>query len=201
MTIPVVVPTKLKEAKDALDRGEFERARRLAADAHAERPDEPEIREIYAATHLARAIRLSNQAREARRLDLLRREIDYDVEFQDTPEIAQAFDEALAAIDDVLRVEPGHWKARMLRAALLFRRDRTAGRPEALEILRGLAEAEPGNKQVPFMIRKVERPCERCGDTGFCPHCKGRGERRFLRIDRKCDRCYGRGICPACGVL
>lgn len=201
LTIPVVVPAKLEEAKIALERGEFEQALRLVADAHAERPDDPEIRELYAATHLARAIRLSNKAREARRLDLLRREIDYDVEFQDSSEIAKVFDDALYAIEDVLRVEPGHWKALMLRAALVFRRDRTSGRPEALQILRALAEAEPTNKQVPFMIRKVERPCERCGDTGFCPHCKGRGERRFLRIDRKCDRCYGRGICPVCGVL
>ena len=201
LTIPAVVATKLEEAKVALERGEFEQARRLAADAHAERPDDPEIRELYAATHLARAIRLSDKAREARRLDLLRRKIDYDVEFQDTTEIAQAFDEALSAIEDVLRVEPGHWKTRMLKATLVFRRDRTSGRPAALEILRGLAEAEPTNKQVPFTIRKVERPCERCGDTGFCPYCKGRGERTFLRIDRRCERCYGRGICPACGVL
>ncbi|MGI0148865.1 MAG: hypothetical protein ACREDF_04975 [Thermoplasmata archaeon] len=199
--LPVAVPTKLEEAKAALDRGEFEAARKLAADAHAEQPDDPETRELYAATHLATAIRLSDKAREARRRDLLRREIEYEVEFQDSPEIAHAFDEALAAIEDVLRVDPGHWKARRLKAALVFRRDRTRGRPEALEILHALAAAEPANKQVPFTLRKVERPCERCGDTGFCPYCKGRGERRFLGMDRKCDRCYGRGICPACGVL
>ena len=89
----------------------------------------------------------------------------------------------------------------MLKAALLFRRDRESGRPAALAILRGLSAADPSNKQVPFTIRKIERPCERCDDTGFCPHCKGRGQRRFLRMDRKCERCYGRGICPACGVL
>ena len=70
-----------------------------------------------------------------------------------------------------------------------------------LEILQALAAADPTNKQIPFTIRKIERPCVRCGDTGFCPHCKGRGQRRFLRMDRKCEQCYGRGICPACGVL
>lgn len=201
LDFPADVLTKLEEAKSALERGEFEQARRFAAEARAERPDDPEIRELFAVTHLARAIRLSDAAREGRRLDLIRREIDYDVEFHDSPAIETSFNEALAAIDEVLRVEPGHWKARMLKAALLFRRDRTAGRPAALEILRALAAAEPANKQVPFTIRKVERPCMRCEDTGFCPYCKGRGERTFLRMHRKCDRCYGRGICPACGIL
>ena len=87
------------------------------------------------------------------------------------------------------------------KAALVFRRDRESGRPQALEILQTLGAADPTNKQIPFTIRKIERPCVRCGDTGFCPHCKGRGQRRLLRMDRKCERCYGRGICPACGVL
>src|SRR3989442_1965536 len=156
---------------------------------------------MYAVIHLARAIRLSDRAREARRQDLLHREIDSAEEFKDSPEFARAYDEAAAAIDDVLGVSPDHWKARMLKAALVFRRDRESGRPVALEILQALAAADPTNKQIPFTIRKIERPCPRCSDTGFCPHCKGRGQRRFLRIDRKGEQRYGRGICPACGVL
>jgi tetratricopeptide (TPR) repeat protein len=196
-----VTSTKVAEAKAALERGEFDTAFRLSAEAQAELPEDPEARELYAVIHLARAIRLSDHAREARRLDLLHREIEYDVEFQDSPDVARAYDEATAAIDDVLRVAPDHWKARMLKAALVFRRDRDSGRPQALEILHALAEADPTNKQIPFTIRKIERPCVRCGDTGFCPHCKGRGQRRVLRMERKCERCYGRGICPACGVL
>ena len=193
--------TKVDEAKAALERGEFDEAFRLSEEAQTEGPDDPAARELYAVIHLARAIRLSDRAREARRQDLLRREIDFDEEFQDGPEVARAYDDAAAAIDDVLRVAPDHWKARMLKAALVFRRDRESGRPQALEILQALAAADPTNKQIPFTIRKIERPCVRCGDTGFCPHCKGRGQRRFLRMDRKCERCYGRGICPACGVL
>jgi len=189
------------EAKAALERGEFDEAFRLSEEAQTEGPDDPAARELYAVIHLARAIRLSDRAREARRQDLLRREIDFDEEFQDGPEVARAYDDAAAAIDDVLRVAPDHWKARMLKAALVFRRDRESGRPQALEILQALAAADPTNKQIPFTIRKIERPCVRCGDTGFCPHCKGRGQRRLLRMDRKCERCYGRGICPACGVL
>lgn len=196
-----VNPTKYDEAKAALERGEFERAIALAEEAAAERPDDADIRELYATTHLAKAIRLSERAREARRQDLLRRQIDYDQEFQDSPEVVHAYDAALSAIDDVLRVAPGYWKAHMLKATLLFRRDRETGRPQALEILRKLSAADPANKQVPFTIRKIERPCERCGDTGFCPFCKGRGTKRFLGMERKCQRCYGRGICPACGVL
>ena len=201
LTHPIDVPSKLDEAKAALESGAFERALSLSEEAYDEHPEDAEIRELFAATHLARAIRLSEKAREARRLDLIRRAIDYDVEFQDNPEVGKAFDEALAAIEEVLRADPSHWKAGMLKAALAFRRDRAAGRPQALEILARLATAEPTNKQVPFTIRKIERPCERCEDTGFCPHCRGRGERRFLGMDRKCDRCYGRGICPACGLL
>ena len=196
-----VTSTKVDEAKAALERGDFDAAFRLSEEAQTEQPEDSAAREMYAVIHLARAIRLSDRAREARRQDLLRREIDYDEEFQDSPEVARAYDEAAAAIDDVLRVAPDHWKTRMLKAALVFRRDRESGRPVALEILQALAAADPTNKQIPFTIRKIERPCVRCGDTGFCPHCKGRGERRFLRMDRKCEQCYGRGICPACGVL
>ncbi len=193
--------TKFEEAKAALERGAFEEALNLSEAAQSEQPEDPQARELYAVTHLAKAIRLSDKAREARRTDLLRREIDYDVEFQDTPEVSQVFEEALAAIEDVLRVDPNHWKAKMLKAALLFRRDRGSGRPAALAILQKLSAADPANKQVPFTIRKIERPCERCDDTGFCPHCKGRGLRRTLGFERKCERCYGRGICPACGLL
>ena len=196
-----VTSTKVDEAKAALERGQFDAAFRLSEEVQTEQPEDPAAREMYAVVHLARAIRLSDRAREARRQDLLRREIEYDEEFQDSPEVARAYDEAAAAIDDVLRVAPDNWKARMLKAALVFRRDRESGRPQALEILEALAAADPTNKQIPFTIRKIERPCARCSDTGFCPHCKGRGQRRFLRMDRKCEQCYGRGICPACGVL
>src|SRR5438552_12794574 len=131
LCISIVAPTKVEEAKAALDQGEFERGLRLIEEAEAEQPEDPAARELYVVTHLARAIRLSDKAREARRADLLRRKIEYDVEFQDVPEVARTFDEAIAAIDDVLRVDPAHWKARMLKAALVFRRDRDAGRPEA----------------------------------------------------------------------
>jgi len=196
-----VAPTKVEEAKAALDQGAFERGLRLIEEAAAEQPDDPEARDLYVVTHLAKAIRLSNDAREARRQDLLRRKVEYDEEFQDSPGVVRAFEKAVAAIEDVLRVDPNHWKARMLKAALLFRRDRESGRPAALEILHALAAADPSNQQVPFTIRKIERPCARCGDTGFCSHCKGRGQTTFLGRDRKCERCYGRGICPACGVL
>jgi tetratricopeptide (TPR) repeat protein len=193
--------TKVDEAKTALARGEFDRALRLSEEARVEQPDDAEARELFVVTHLATAIRLSEKAREARRQDLLRREIDYEEEFQDSPEVAQSFEQALAAIDNVLAADPAHWKAQMLKAALVFRRDRESGRKEALEILHALAEADPTNKQVPFTIRKIERPCARCGDTGFCSYCKGRGQRRLLGMERKCERCYGRGICPVCGLL
>src|SRR3989442_8011907 len=171
LCVSIVAPTKVEEANAALDQGEFERGLRLIEEAEAEQPDDPAARELYVVTHLARAIRLSDKAREARRADLLRRKIEYDVEFQDSPGVVESFDQATAAIEDVLRVDPKHWKAQMLKAALLFRRDRQSGPPAPLEILHRLAAADPTNPQVPFTIRKIQRPCPRFGDTGICSHC------------------------------
>ncbi|TMA08356.1 MAG: tetratricopeptide repeat protein [Methanobacteriota archaeon] len=84
-----VPTTKTDEAKAALEKGDFDKAMGLVEAALSEQPDDPSARELYAVTHLARAIRLSDKAREARRTDLLRREIDYDQEFQDVPEVAR----------------------------------------------------------------------------------------------------------------
>ena len=188
-------------ARDAVERGEADRAREIIARAYGARPEDPAIRELYAGLFLAHAIRLAAEAREARRKDIVRRGIGYDEEFQDSPEVAKAFDEALAAHDAVLRADSGHEKALITKAALLFRRDREAGRAEALEILRALLAAHPDHRQVAYAIKKIEKPCPRCSDTGFCPHCAGKGHRRFLRMDRVCETCHGQGICLACGVL
>lgn len=190
-----------QEARAAIDRGEADRAREIIARAYEANPSDEAVRELYAALHLAHAIRLAAQAREARRQDIARRKIPYDVEFEDTPEVARAFDEALAAHDAVLRAEPTHEKALIMKATLLFRRDRHGGREEALRILRDLQEAHPDHRQVAFAFRKIEKACERCGDTGFCPYCRGRGSKPLLTIERRCERCHGQGICPACGVL
>src|SRR5919197_3775355 len=140
-----VTAETLSRAREALERGRFEEALRLVEAARSEAPEDPEIRDLYASTHLARAIRLSDAARESRRLDLGRREIEYEEEFQDAPETVKAFQQALAAIEEVLRVEPKHPKAQMLKAALLFRQDRESGRPKALDLLRRLAADDPAN--------------------------------------------------------
>src|SRR6266568_4448155 len=84
-----VSETKLGEAKEALERGDFERAFRAVEEAVAQTPDDSEARELYAVTHLAKAIRLSDRAREARRQELIRRAIEYDVEFEDTPDVTR----------------------------------------------------------------------------------------------------------------
>lgn len=190
-----------EEARAALDRGEAERARELADRAYEQDPTDHDVVELYALLHLARAVRLAAAAREARRADIVRREIPYEETFEDTPDVARAFDRALAAVDDVLRADPRHEKALMTKAALLFRRDRESGRPQALEILRALLEGNPGNRQVAMAVKKVERPCPRCSDTGFCSDCRGRGSKRLLRIERKCESCHGQGICLLCGIL
>jgi len=145
----------IDRAKEALERGDVEGARAQVDRAFAETPDDPEVRELYSSLHLARAIRLAAVAREARRKDIVSRDIPYDEEFQDSPEVARHFEEALAAMDEVLMAVPGHEKAQMTKAAILFRRDREGGRPQALEILQAVAAANPANRQVALTIRKI----------------------------------------------
>ncbi len=70
-----------------------------------------------------------------------------------------------------------------------------------MALLRRLADAHPENRQVQGVIKKVERVCDECTDSGFCPYCAGRGTRTTLGFRRKCDRCWGQGICLKCGVL
>ncbi len=191
----------LAPVKAALERSAPDEALTLVDQIRGDHPGDPEVREMYAALHLARAIRLSSQARERRRQDIVARDIPYDVEFEDGPEAAKAFDAAAAAIDEVLAVDPEHEKALMMKASLAFRRNRDKGRPEALEILQGIAAANPANRQVLYTIKKISKPCERCSDSGFCPRCRGRGSKRRLGIETKCEACHGQGICLVCGVL
>ncbi len=191
----------MRQAREALERGDADGARALLDRVFAEHPEDPEVRDLYASLHLARSIRLAAAAREARRQDIVRRDIPYDEEFQDGPEVSKAFDEALAVVDRVLEAVPNHEKALMMKASILFRRDRAKGRAEALSILRAVAESHPANRQASFAIKKIERPCPRCSDTGFCPDCRGRGTKRFLGTERTCGSCHGQGICLLCGVV
>lgn len=190
-----------EQARKALDRGDAEAARAFIDQAFAQTPGDADVRELYASLHLARAIRMAAIARETRRQDVVRRDIPYDQEFQDSPEVARAFGDALAAVDEVLKAAPDHEKARMMKASILFRRDRESGRPQALEILQAIAAAHPASKQVAYTMKKIERPCPRCSDTGFCPSCRGRGSKRLLGMERNCEACHGQGICLFCGIL
>ncbi len=189
------------QAKAALAEGDPERARGLADRAYTAHPDDPAAREVYTVLRLAQAIRLGAAAREARRRSIVARSIPYDQEFADEPDVVRAFDDANGAIEAVLAADPTNEKGLMMKAALLFRRDRPRGRPASLEILRRIAETNPANRQVLLAIRKVERPCPRCSDSGFCPRCRGRGSKRILGFETKCETCHGQGICLACGVL
>jgi len=189
------------EAQAALEAGHPDEARALVDRAFREHPDDPDVRAMHAALHLAHAIRLSARARELRREAIVRRDIPYDTEFEDDPEVMRAFDGAAAAIEEVLAVDSHSEKGLMMKASLLFRRDRETGRPAALEILRQVAEGNPANRQVLYEIRKIELPCKKCGDSGFCARCRGRGSRRILGMESKCEACHGQGICLACGIL
>ena len=191
----------IAEAKAALEGSRPDEARALIDRAYREHPDDAEVREIYTALHLARAIRLSARARELRREDIVRREIPVDTEFEDSPDVAKAFDEASAAIEEVLAADPRHEKGLMMKASLVFRRERGTGRAVAIQLLQSIAAANPSNRQVLYTIRKIEAPCKRCSDSGFCLRCGGRGSRRVLGMQTKCDVCHGQGICLACGIL
>lgn len=192
---------RLAPAKAALERSAPDDARALVDRAYDAHPEDPEVREMYAALHLAQAIRLSSRARELRRQDIVARDIPYDTEFEDGPAVAKAFDEASAALEEVLAASPNHEKALMMKASLAFRRNRETGRSEAIGILQGIAAANPANRQVLYTIKKISTPCPRCSDSGFCPRCRGRGSKRRLGIEAKCETCHGQGICLVCGIL
>src|SRR3989442_3523836 len=104
MVPEAVGPSKFDEAKAALERGAFDEALHLLEVAHAEDPDDAQTRELYAVTHLAKAIRLSEKARQARQAALERPAIEYDQEVQGYPEVASDFDENFAALEDGHRV-------------------------------------------------------------------------------------------------
>ncbi len=188
-------------ARKAIDAGRFDDALAAAEEAHRLDPVDGPIRELYVALELARGVKLAALARDLRRQDIAERRIPPEQEFQDSARVKDAFSRALDAFGAVLAVDPGNEKALMMKASALHRFDRAARREEALGLLLRIQEAHPENKQVRTVIRRVEKRCEECSDTGFCPHCAGRGTRTTLGFARKCDRCWGQGICLRCGVL
>jgi tetratricopeptide (TPR) repeat protein len=190
-----------ERSRKAVDAGRFEDAIAASEEAHRLEPEDGPIRELYVGLHLARGVRLSAAARDLRRQAIVERDIPVGDEFQDSEPVKAAFQRALDAFDAVLAVDPENEKALMMKASTLHRFDRAGRREEALGLLRRISEARPENRQVRLMIRKVERRCEDCSDSGFCPHCGGRGTRTVLRFKAKCERCWGQGICLRCGVL
>ena len=190
-----------ERARAAIDGGRFEDAIAAVEEAFRLDPDDAPIRELFLGLHLARGVKLAALARGLRRQDIAEREIPVDVEFQDSDRVREAFEQALAAFDAVLAADPGNEKALMMKASALHRFDRAGRREEALRLLRRLAEDHPENHQVRLVMKKVERACPECTDSGFCPHCAGRGTRTVLGFRRKCDRCWGQGVCLKCGVL
>ncbi len=190
-----------ERARKAVDAGHFEDAIAASDEAHRLEPEDEPIRELYVGLHLARGVRLSAAARDLRRQAIVERDIPVGDEFLDSEPVKAAFQRALDAFDAVLAVDPENEKALMMKASTLHRFDRAGRREEALGLLRRIFEAHPENRQVRLLVRKVERRCEECTDSGFCPHCGGRGTRTVFRFKRKCERCWGQGICLKCGVL
>ena len=190
-----------ERARKAVDAGRFEDAIAAAGEAHRLEPEDAPIRELFVGLNLARGVRYSAAARDLRRRAIVERDIPVGEEFQDTDEVKAAFQRALDAFDAVLSAEPDNEKALTMKASTLHRFDRAGRREEALGLLKRIADAHPENRQVRLVIRKVERRCEECSDTGFCPHCQGRGTRTVLWVKGKCELCWGQGICLKCGLL
>ena len=193
--------TLYSRARDAVDAGRFDEAMSAADEAFAADPADAAIRELYTGLHLAEAVKAAARARELRRKSIVDRRIGYEQEFADTAETKRAFEEAIAAFDRVLHVDPSNGKALMLKAAALHRFDRAARRAEAVAAVQRILAANPDNRQAKLALRKIERTCVDCGDSGFCPRCGGRGVRLLLGVERRCNRCWGQGICLRCGVL
>ncbi len=190
-----------ERARKAIDAGRFDDALAASEEAYRLDPADGPIRELYVGLNLAKGVKLSALARDLRRQDIVERDIPVEREFQDSARVRAAFDKALEAFDKVLAVEPENEKALTMKASTLHRYDRAARREEALALLGKIIEAHPENRQVKLVIRKVERACEECSDTGFCPRCAGRGSRALLGVKRKCEACWGQGICLKCGIL
>ena len=190
-----------ERARAAVDKGQFENALAAVEEAFAKEPADAPIRELYVGLNLARAIKLAARARDLRRLDIVERGIPLEEEFQDSSRVREAFEESIASFDKVLAVEPDSEKGLTLKASALHRFDRAGRRSEALDLLRRVAIANPQNRQVQLAIRKIERVCDDCSDSGFCTHCAGRGYRTTLSMKRQCNVCWGQGICLKCGIL
>src|SRR3989442_12488848 len=190
-----------ERARKAVDAGQFEGALARADEAFRLEPEDGPIRELYVGLHLARGVKLAAAARDLRRQEVVARDIGVGKEFEDSERVRGAFQEALGAFDAVLSADPTNEKGLMMKASTLHRFDRASRREEALELLRELKEAHPENRQLRLVIKKVEKKCDECSDTGFCPHCGGRGTRTLLGFKRRCDKCWGQGICLRCGVL
>ncbi len=197
----VDAPQLYERARAAVDAGRFNDAKSAIDEAYAADQSDAPIRELYTGLHLASGVKASARARDLRRASVVRRGIGYDQEFTDTDETVRTFEEAIAEFDRVLAADPAHEKALMLKAAVLHRFDRAGRCSEAMEAVQRILAAHPENRQAKLALRKIERTCEECSDSGFCPHCGGRGSRRLLGMERRCNRCWGQGICLRCGLL
>lgn len=200
----------LARAQAHLATGTFAVAKAVLDEGLAAHPEDPRLREMFENVHLAHGIRLSANAREMRRREIEARGRPGEA-FEDSHAVRAAFQEALAAFDRVLAVNPNHVKALTLKAQTMFRFDR-ASRAAALELydtavrtidadLAGDPARDAGVRNLQRARRQIEAPCEWCDDTGFCTECGGAGWKTTLRIRRKCDACLGHGVCRRCGVL
>ncbi len=190
-----------ERARQAVDAGRFREAKDTIDEALAVDATDAPIRELYAGLHLAAGVKAGARARELRRKSIAERGIGYEQEFSDTEETRRAFQDAIDEFDRVLHADPGNEKALMLKAAALDRFDRAGKRAEAADAIRRILAANPNNQQAKLALRKIERTCQACSDSGFCPHCGGRGFRTVLGIQRQCRHCWGQGVCQRCGLL
>lgn len=160
-----------------------------------------EIASLYVSIHLARGVIAASDARNKRRDAIRQVRPGPGDDFRDDERTLSTFRNALADVQKVLSVDPGDPKAITLKAGILLLMDRGVNRSIAIDLLNEVLRAHPESKDTLLNLRKISQPCQKCGDTGFCPDCGGTGERVGIVLTKRCERCMGRGVCVACGII
>lgn len=191
----------LVRAQRSLEAQEFEEAKGAIREALDRNPEDARVRELYVQIHIADGVRRSRRARDRRRDAVRALDRKQRARYTDTPEVRQAFREAVASMDRVLEVAPDNAKALMLKAGVLDRMDRASSREEVASLFDRALDLEPGNEEIAYARHRVLSPCPHCEDTGVCPDCRGAGEVQAFLLRSDCPTCNATGICLRCGLF
>lgn len=195
------VQADLVRAQRSLEEGRFEDAKEAIREGYARAPEDEKVRDLYQQILLADGVRLSRRARDLRRDEIRALPKKERPAHRDTPEVVEAFREALASLDAALEANAENAKALMLKAGVLDRMDRRGAQAEVEALFARALELHPGNEELVYARDRILLPCPRCAHTGVCPGCQGAGEVSALFVRSSCPECHGTGICGRCGLF